>query len=332
MYRYNYTKRLMEAMESKQYSDVYIEACCKYAENLLDRNLPVIFEVSHLDEILQLSGIVIEASYHAFEINKKNGDKRVIIAPSKNLKYRQQWILKNILEKMLIDDSAHGFKKNKSIVTNAQQHINKKYIINIDIKDFFPSIRQEKVYEVFKSVGYTKEVSQKLANICCFDGVLPQGASTSPYLSNIVLKELDIAIKKITLDKEITYTRYADDLTFSANMDITYLTDMIYLEIEKQGFIPNKAKTHIMQINRPKIVTGLIVDEKVKVPKKYKRKLRQEIYYCKKFGVANHLFNIESKKIANYKEYLYGKAYFIRMVERKLGEEFLKELDSIRWE
>ncbi|MEW9095387.1 MAG: reverse transcriptase family protein [Clostridiaceae bacterium] len=332
MYRYNYTKRLLEGMQSEQYSDIYIEACCKYAENLLDRNLPVIFEVSHLDEILKLKGIVIDFSYHTFEIDKKNGDKRFIIAPSKKLKYRQQWILKNILEKILIDDSAHGFKKNKSIVTNAQQHINKKYIINIDIKDFFPSIGQEKVYEVFKSVGYTEEVARKLAHICCFGGVLPQGAPTSPCLSNIILKELDIAIKKITLDKEITYTRYADDLTFSANFDITYLTDMIYLEIEKQGFIPNKAKTNIMQANRPKIVTGLIVSEKVKVPKKYKRKLRQEIYYCKKFGVANHLFNIESKRIVNYKEYLYGKAYFIKMVEKELGEKFLEELDSIRWE
>lgn len=239
--------------------------------------------------------------------------------------------MKNILEKISISHNVHGFIKGKSIVSNARKHLNKEYVLNIDIKDFFPSVTKYSVEKIFRRMGYCNSVAQLLARVCCYRGGLPQGAPTSPYLANLAFDEVDQEIINVVRNRDITYTRYADDMTFSANYDLSTFKKEVYKSLGKYRFSPNIMKTHQMSGEKRKLVTGLIVDDKVKVCKKYKRKLRQEIYYCKKFGVTNHLRNCHSEKSINYKEYLYGKAYFIKMVEEIVGEKFLADLDSIDW-
>lgn len=323
-----YTERLREKLINQKINEKDIKLYCDYAENLLSKDLPVIFDKAHLSQVLQIKNLRI--CYNTFQI-QGNTKNREITAPSRNLKLRQKWILENILERIKVGDSVHGFVKNKSIVTNAKQHVKKTYMLNMDISNFFISIKQPQVMDVFHKIGYVKDVAEYLAELCCFKGVLPQGAPTSPYLSNIICMEMDVEIFKLADEYKAIFSRYADDITLSSEVDLNECVVRITAIIEKYGFKVNCEKTRITNGKYRKIVTGLVVGEQVKVPKKYKRKLKQEIYYCQKFGVSTHLKNSNSKKLINYKEYLYGKAYYIKMVEPEIGKTFLDELDKINW-
>lgn len=339
--QYNYIKRLKFNMILRGYKKDYIYKCCKYASRLLDKNLPVIFDKRHLYEILKLDGINLD-SYHIFEIPSSH-EQRLIFSPSLKIKTRQKWILKNILEKIQLPEYIHGFVKGKSIYTNAQQHLNKEEILCLDIKNFFSSININDVEKIFYDLGYNKEVAKSLSLICTFNnGILPTGAPTSPYLANICFLKVDNILNKYAGTNGLTYTRYADDMTFSGNCSLLNHKETIINIVSNNKFTINQEKTHIMTGKHRKIVTGLIVTDIVKVPKSFKRALRQEIYYCNKFGVEYHLevkknsihssssnkqFN--NYKAINYKEYLYGKAYFIKMIEKEVGEKFLIQLDKI---
>lgn len=290
--------------------------------------LPVFNDVKELSKILQLEHIDIYA-YHTFNISQ--GEKeRTIMAPGLELKERQRWILTNILNKVDLYECVHGFVKGRSIKTNAEKHINKKEILCLDIKNFFPTIQKNIVLDIFKSLHYVDKIAELLTELTTFNGVLPQGAPTSPYLANIAFESVDEKLISIALDENLEYTRYADDLTFSADFNIEPLVGKIIKTIEDGGFTVNNEKTHIMKDKYRKIVTGLVVNDKgVKVPADLKKKLRQEIYYCKKFGISQHLSVIGRGSCVNFKEYLYGKAYYIKMIERDIGETFLKQLDDI---
>jgi len=293
-----------------------------------ENGFPLIKNEGELQNILMLSH-VNKLAYHEFFLHGKR-KIRTIAAPSLKLKERQRWILRNILERIEIDSNVHGFVQGKSIVTNAKQHINKEEILCVDILEFFGSIKSEKVFEVFLKCGYDENISRLLTELCTYNDCLPQGAPTSPALSNIIFKNCDIRLKELAQANDLTYSRYADDITVSSNNNnIFQHYNAIKNILSDEGYRLNKDKTHIMVGKQRKIVTGLLVSDKVKVLGKYKRSFRQEIYYCKKFGIASHLRAIGKGDITGFKEYMYGKAYFICMVEKEYGQTLLRELDEI---
>ncbi len=300
----------------------------KYVGKVNQFGLPNIETVDEFYDVLDLKGVKRDA-YREFDIYNEEKIRR-ILAPSRKLKERQKWILRNVLSKIELKDCVHGFVKGKSIVTNAKCHVQKKEILCLDIADFFPSINIGEVVDVFKQLGYNKEVAEELADLCTFDGVLPQGAPTSPALSNIIFTVVDDKLISYSKKNNLVYTRYADDLTFSTNVgEIEKHTEPIVNIINEYGYSINVEKTHIMKDNYRKIVTGLVINESVKVPKKFKKKFKQEIYYCKKYGISQHLHAIGRESAVNFREYMYGKAYFIKMVEKELGEYYLGQLDEL---
>lgn len=221
-------------------------------------------------------------------IPKKNGGQREIYVPNKEILY----ILKK-LNQILINSfnphfAAYGFIKEKSILDNAEKHIGKKYLLNIDLKDFFPSISSGRIYSMF--INYFKRpsnVASVLTNLCCHaNGFLPQGAPTSPTISNILCKSLDWDLYNLAKEGyEITYTRYADDITFSSNylFSSKFVTDTsgevnISSELEsiirKNGFEINYDKVRLQNNNQHQEVTGIVVNEKLNVNRKYIRKIR----------------------------------------------------------
>ncbi|MDR0905452.1 MAG: reverse transcriptase family protein [Oscillospiraceae bacterium] len=329
MEQQEYITRLRQAMEKKQYPAQYIQLCCTYAQTLINKNLPVFFDAQHINSVLRL-GDIQEDYYNRF-IVKKGKKHRLITAPSKPLKLRQRWILDNILSKIEISEYAHGFAKNRSIVTNAVTHISQPVAFCFDIKDFFPSIKEKSVADIFKNAGYSDSVSAKFASLCCYEGVVPQGAPTSPYIANVVCVTMDEELAAMSQQLGARYTRYADDITISCDRDITPHMRDIENIINAYGFQLNADKTRVFGENRPKFITGLVVGEDIRIRKAFKRKLKQEIHFCKKFGVTVHLENSNNAKSINYKEHLYGKAYYVKMVEPELGIHFLKELDEIVW-
>lgn len=325
-----YTQRLRSAMSERGFTEEQISACCEYSSLLFSRNLPVLFDAQHIDKVLQLYKIDLKA-YHTFTIPQAE-KLRTITAPSRPLKQRQRWILQEILSKVSISEHAHGFEVGRSIKTNALLHANSKYVLCMDIKDFFPSISYDSIVNVFQSIGYSPSASCLLADLCSYNKALPQGAPTSPKLSNIIFQPLDEMLSAIANEENAIYSRYADDLTFSSNHDLKGIFDRVKQLLESFGFYLNEEKIHNYGPDVPKKITGLVVQNgTVRVPKRFKRILRQEIHYCLRYGVLTHLENTNSDRFINYREHLYGKAYFVNMVEPQEGEMYLAKLDQIEW-
>lgn len=317
-----------------------INAAKKYAENLLQLNLPVIFDRVHFSllqgrdvtEISKMTATLEEFYYRQMSIPKKTGGDRVLDVPNPNIRLIQKWILKHILYKIPISQYANGFCKNRSIKTNAEKHIGMECVINVDLKDFFPSIRQKQIFRIFYYYGYTIQVSHLLARLCTYNGYLPQGAVTSPYLSNIVCLKLDKRLGGLAKKYNAYYTRYADDITFSGNKNISRMLPVVEKIIRDEGFTVNEAKTRVQYNYDRQEVTGLIVNGgKVHVNRQYLKKLKQEIYYCRKYGPSNHMQHEKIKKL-NFRDHLYGKAYFVKMIDAELGIKLIRELNEVDWE
>lgn len=311
----------------------------EYNKRLTDNNVPIIYNLRHLRQLLgihksaqeRLFGIKQIESYKTFFIPKKSGGTRKIEAPNDELKAIQLWIKENILDKFSVSQYAKGFVKGVSIYDNALQHTKKELIINIDLKDFFPSIGYNEVYKVFKYIGYTESVSKLLTTLCTNPyNVLPQGSPASPVLSNLVSLKLDKRLgclaKKIGAD----YTRYADDITFSGKKSIKKYIEVIKKIISEEGYTINEEKFRLLYYYQRQEVTGLVVNNGVTVPERYIKELENAIYYCKKYGVVDHMKHIDCEK-GFYKEHLYGLAYFVKMVDTKKGTNYLKQLDEIKW-
>lgn len=335
-----YIEELHQALYESCKSEDYVEACIKYAERLLKENLPVIFDINHFAHLLGMeyrylylvSTMENDYKYKEVLIRKKRGGFREINMPCAVLKYIQRWILDNILDKMHYSDSSLGFRKGTSTVLNASRHLAKKCVLNLDIKDFFPTITKKDVFTVFKYYGYTRELSNFFAEICTLNGVLPQGAPTSPALANLKCIKLDKRLQKLSERLNVTYTRYADDITISGDYNLCKIKDIVIDIIESEGFSINNKKTRLLYSHQRQEVTGLIVNNDVlSVPKEYKREIKKEIYYCKKFGPSNHQEHTGDNH-SFYKEHLYGKAYYIKMIEPELGESLLQQLDEIEWD
>ena len=332
VYAQDYVNRLRQAMASSpaQFPSDYIALCCAYAENLLKRRLPVLFDREHIRTVLGMSG-ARPCDYHAFSIPKRDGGSRVITAPSRKLKLRQQWIYRNLLIPAPPAPHVHGFVPKRSIVTNASRHIGYPYTLCVDIEDFFPSIRQEQVFQVFREMGYSASAAGSLSDLCCCAGVLPQGAPTSPQLSNLVCRSLDGDLAAMAERFQCVYTRYADDISISSETALPQLPVQLERILAAHGFSVNRGKCRLYGPGQPKHITGLVVQDRVRVPKAFKRKLRQEIHYCRTLGVTPHLENTEPARSIHYREHLYGKAYFVKMVEPELGARFLEELSQVHW-
>lgn len=316
-----------------------IQTLLDYAMTLNSVNVPVIFDIKHLRRLLKFTKLnfrsiyySIPYQYHEVQIPKNNGKGfRKLALPSKNLKKMQRWILDNILYKIPVHECAHGFIPNKSTVTNAQQHVNKEFILKTDIKNFFPSISSKRIYGLFKAIGYNEQVSIALTNICTYNDSLPQGAPTSPYLSNLICRKLDHRLYSLCKKESFSYSRYADDITISGNKRLKKTSAFIEDILSSEGFQLNIEKTRIVHNSFRQQVTGIVVNQKTSIPKELYRKLKQDIYYMKKHGVYDHLKYTGLENKSNVKAYYYGMANYFYMVNPVKGEYLYKELDSISW-
>lgn len=251
--------------------------------------LPVIQNINDFSVVTHISKYTIyQLSFHSnkyyktYEIAKKQGGKRIICQPSKKLKGLQSWILVNILNKVQVSPSCKGFRKGSSTLDNAKPHIGSNTILNLDIKDFFPTISSNQVFNIFKTIGYNKLISSVFTNICTFEGYLPQGSPCSPMLANLATWTLDLRIQGYVGKRGINYTRYADDLTFSGlnPSKVVKIIPMIKSIINEENFCVNHKKTRISSAARTKSVTGLIVNEaSVGIGKQKFKILRAKIYH-----------------------------------------------------
>lgn len=244
-------------------------------------NLPVIDDLQTLADYTHLSkgflykiSIISDRYYKEFQIPKKSGGFRTIACPSRPIKAVQAWILRNILDTVHVTESATGFRTGKNLLFNVEPHKNNRYILCLDIDDFFPSVQYPKVYNVFRTLGYNPHISHVFTSICTYNGTLPQGGVTSPALSNIVCIRLDRRIVGYTGKRNITFTRYADDMTFSCMSQGRLVGAKRTVEkiVTEEGFRLNPEKTRFIGPRRQRKITGLVIgDDTVGVGRKRKK-------------------------------------------------------------
>ncbi len=260
--------------------------------------------------------------YNTFYLTKKKKDKkRIIDSPNSELKGIQRWILLNVLNQIKISDRANGFIIGRGIKRNAAIHLNKKYVLCIDIKDFFPSIKFKQVYEcLLKGLG-DQELSYKITKLCTYKNYLPQGAPTSPALSNIVFKPIDDEITKLCNSSLISFSRYADDLTFSSDnrQALVDIISRVKKILNKYSFYLNQKKTRIYSGKGKMIVTGITINSgKLSVGKNIKRNIRSS------------LFNLIIKKDTTInKNKLFGYLSFVKDIEPEFYKKIMTYNNSL---
>lgn len=328
------------------HTENYLNECFEYAGKLHQRNLPVIFDFVHLAMYFEcsteyLKGVVanVEKHYTEYKIRKKTGGDRLIEAPDYVLKKLQRWIYINILSKNVsINDCVHGFipafknwDKVRGILTNAAPHAGHDWLINVDLKNFFHTVELHRVKNYFESLGYEEEVIKTLTSLCTYKSRLPQGAPTSPMLSNIIASKMDEMMLEYCKYRGITYTRYADDMTFSGNYNVKLPpVEDIYKIVYQNGFKVNRMKTKMRFKGCKQEVTGLTVTNGVHVSKKYKKEILRELHFCKKFGVYEHYQHLKTKK-GLYKDWLRGKIMFVRQIDPVCGNKMLEKFNELNW-
>lgn len=327
-------------------------------ERLEKGHLPIL---AHPQDVAQALGVTIKRlrwlAFHAesagvshyvrFIVPKRSGGKRELAAPHEDLARCQSWILENILSKVPLHEAAHGFAPKHSTLTNAKPHVGRQVVVNCDLKDFFPSIGFARVRGLFHSLGYSPAAATILALLCTeaprrrvqFEGVtyhvatgsraLPQGACTSPAISNLVARHLDGRLSKIAQKLGWNYTRYADDLTFSASGEAAQKTGYLLARIrhiaEDEGFSVNEEKTRVQRPNVAQSVTGIVVNARPGVPRKLVRRIRAILHRAKKEGLAAQ--NREGRE--HFNAWLAGNIAYIAMVNPKQGQALKASLQAL---
>lgn len=254
--------------------------------------------------------------YESFQVPKKTGGFRDITAPKGKLKRLQSFIAELLSSCYSPDTCVKGFAKHESVVTNAVKHLHHNYILNIDIKDFFPSITQRMVRDSLIAKGVGSEVARRISILCTWydsrtddlpEEVLPQGTPTSPVLSNIVCHLMDQRLKGLAKRFGLVYSRYADDITFSSNHSVYSKDSEFWKELDRiiyqSGFTINEKKTRLLKQGSRQEVTGLTVGEKLNVSRKWLKNLRAAIFQMEMYGCSKQ----ECRRIR-------GKLSYLKMV------------------
>jgi RNA-directed DNA polymerase len=237
--------------------------------------------VEKLAKRLQLEPELLRSfqpAYRTAFIKKRSGGERKLAIPDPATMKLQRTILRRLLKKLRVHPSCIGFEPGKSIVHNALPHVGRAVVLKFDIVDFFPRTTAARLDRYFRMIGWNAEAAALLTKFCTHEDGLPQGAPTSPRLSNLVNFGLDNIFQKIALRRKGTYTRYADDITFSFPKDypkkMRGVCQLVKQLVNKHGYELKKEKTHTIRRHQRQMVTGLVVNEKVQLSRGKRRQLR----------------------------------------------------------
>lgn len=329
-----------------------------HVEKLQEAKLPLLSTPAELAMSLELpvkrlrwlafhAEVAVVTHYIRFQIPKKSGGMREISTPHADLARAQRWILQNILERVPVSGVAHGFVRERGTLTNARSHTGKDVVVNADLKDFFPSITFPRVRGIFQQLGYSPAVATVLALLCtecprrtvAYDGqtfhvaqgprALPQGACTSPALSNLCARKLDLRFAALAARHGWTYTRYADDLTFSTRGEAAKATALILSRlhniVKDEHFEVNEAKTRIQRRNAQQSVTGVVVNDRCNVDRKTRRRLRAILHQAQKTGIA------AQNRIGhdNFAGWVSGMLGYVKMINPQQGMKLFKAWDLL---
>ncbi|MFA0612257.1 reverse transcriptase family protein [Vibrio sp. 10N.222.49.B4] len=358
-------------------SDELLERAISQSEDVIEEhpNLPSILSLKHLSiranvSHQKLSGFITrgEFSYEKFSIKKRSGGRRFIYIPESSLLHVQRWINEFILKPVPVHQASCAFSPGSSTKKCAAKHCGAKWLIKFDITDFFESISEIQVFRLFREFGYQPLVAFQLARICTIAtsdmsprkgsnnwkargknksipqynqkllGYLPQGAATSPIISNLVMRKLDSDFSKIARKYKLVYTRYSDDITFSTRVNMfdresgKNLISEIYSKLNISGYKPQYRKTKIIPPSAKKIVLGLNVDgPEPRLQKEYKDRIRQHFYYIEKLGLSEHIVNRGFDTVWGFKCHLKGLIDYANSIEPEYARKLTVRFNAIDW-
>ncbi|CAD5969374.1 reverse transcriptase domain-containing protein [Planktothrix agardhii] len=321
----------------------------------IPRDVAQLLEIPYQRLVYHIYIVPLEDRYLTFDIKKKSGGNRNICAPATALKIIQKKLNQVLQFVYKPKPSVHGFVLNKNIATNAKPHAKKRYVLNVDLKDFFPSINFGRVRGLFMALPYglSSEVATVLAQICCYNNQLPQGAPTSPIVSNMICAKMDSQLQQLAKKLRCTYTRYADDITFSTTLpkfpkELAYfieienqqkliLGDDLLSIIKENNFEVNERKIRLQSKDSHQEVTGLTVNQFVNIDRNYIRQVRAMLHAWEKFGLEDaerehqekyySKYKSPYKVIPNFKHILRGKIEYIGMIKGKDDRIYKKYLN-----
>lgn len=237
------------------------------------------------------------SEYRTAVILKRDKTHRILHIPKRHLMEIQRRILSEILSYAKLPDCATAYRTGANPRAGTAPHVGKPVLLKMDISDFFDSITFEMVLSrAFSSQYFPKPVGVLLAKLCCCCNRLPQGAPTSPALSNLVMAPFDTHMSSYCEKRGIAYTRYCDDMSFSGDFKPGPLIAKVRRFLNAMGFAVNEKKTRVLRQGQRQTVTGVVVNQKQQVPASYRRRIRQEMYYCKKYGVTGHVLRTWQKE------------------------------------
>ncbi|MHC1944491.1 RNA-directed DNA polymerase [Bradyrhizobium sp. UFLA06-06] len=336
-------------------------------------DLPAVLSLNHLAtrvgvSYFKLRKIVArgEESYTHFRIRKRSGGHRLISIPEPSLMRVQRWIAAHILSKQSVHHCSFAFSPGASILKCASRHTGARWLIKMDVSAFFGSISEIQVYRVFQEIGYEPLVAFELARLTTHSpigssryrlpswrarnhpspitsywngaiGYLPQGAPTSPMLSNLVMRDADKQIEAIAKSMNVRYTRYSDDLTFSTTGDFSRENGRILIRrvartLRQIGLKENRSKTTIVPPGGRKVVLGLLVDgPKPRLTRSFRAALRQHLFYLEKYGPRMHSEKRSFDSIWGMYRHIRGLVDFANMIEHSYAKNLLQRLNAVQW-
>ena len=250
--------------------------------------------------------------YHSVFIPKSDGTRRRLSVPDLILKNVQKAIADKILAYYPTSIYATAYKAGSSVQANARAHVRKKKILKLDIEGFFDSITYSRVKEtVFHKDKFSEPIRVLLTMLCYYRDSLPQGAPTSPAITNIIMYEFDEKIGAYCCSRGISYTRYCDDMTFSGDFDEGEIIDLVKDELRGIGLFLKNRKTAVIKSEKRQTVTGIVVNEKINLTKEYKKKIRLQMHCIEKFGLESHAQRLGISDTGAYLNSLKGRIAFV---------------------
>lgn len=318
------------------------------------KDIAEMLEVSHRDLNYWIYRTPERDRYASFHIAKKSGASRQIDAPTTNLKILQQKLNTVLQSVYRVKPSAHGFAAGKNVKTNAQQHTKKRWVFNIDLDNFFHTIHFGRVRGMFMGKPYNlpDDVSTVLAHICCYQGRLPQGAPTSPVISNMICAQMDSQLQRLAKINRSTYTRYADDITFSVtsrrfppalasidSINQVHIGGDLQQIIDDNGFTINTNKVWLRDRHQRQEVTGVTVNDHTSLPRRFTNQIRAMLHAWEKYGLvaAQEAWEIKNahkhrapwRNPPRFEQVVKGKIEYLGMVKGRNSTTYLKFLDKI---
>ncbi len=334
---------------------------------------PALLSLRHLAERAQVPYLNLRRfvthdveAYRRFGIRKRSGGIRIIHVPEPNLLNAQRWLAKHVLSNIPVHHRSFAFAPGSSIVECAAKHCGAQWLIKLDVSGFFSSISELQIYRIFRSLHYQPLIAFELARLCTFasesspryqlgnwrnwhdykihayshrgQGYLPQGAPTSPMLSNLAMRELDEILMNLGAEYGLYYTRYSDDMTFStrsrhySRTRAMELTRKVRDRLLAAGLHLNGGKTTIVPPGSRKVVLGLLVDGSAPaLPREFRSRLRQHLHYLGKYGPIKHAQARNFDTVSGMRRHIRGLIDFAMMVDSTYTSELLDKFNGIVW-